>query len=105
MRPEYRMTSLVLQSLGVALLLLSIALVPQSRALADTETAVCGGPNNCDYLTDEFQNICLTQDPCPDKCREPLPSTKIYCKCETAKALCKDCKCKRGHQGSTCGCY
>jgi hypothetical protein len=93
----YGVASCFLGSLGMALLVVSILLVPQSRALAGTGGAVCAGPNTCDFGTK-----CLIEYPvCPNQCRDG--GKERWCKCDSSPSSCADCICKLGV--NQCGCY
>ena len=91
-------TSWLLGSLGGALLVLSILLVPENRAFGQTTPAppVCDGIMTCLTLK------CSVLNPnCPDSCTD---GTNDLCKCKLAPDSCKDCICKEGTLGSSCDC-
>lgn len=87
-----------LGSLGLALLVISILLVPQSRALGDpTAVKVCLN-GSCD-LPD-----CVTAYPtCPKTCLQG--ALQKYCKCSSDPMNCPDCTCVLNPaDGVSCSC-
>jgi hypothetical protein len=91
--------ALRLGSLGVVLLLISILLVPQSRALAGETGAVCEGDATCNNNQACF--ILAGDCPNPPTCSA---GGVTYCHCVTDAANCKDCKCQRSSVDGQCYC-
>jgi hypothetical protein len=89
-----------LWSLGAALLLISILLVPQSRALAQGGT---GADPVCMNGSCDNDSKCFAQqaDDCPNKCKD---ATNVYCKCDLNPATCMDCQCKLNPAEVACSC-
>ncbi len=92
----YAVASWFLGSLGVALLLISILLVPQSRALAGTAAVCVGIPCNTLFCTAAFPD-------CPNVCK--VGAFQRYCQCLSDAANCADCICKKNPGDQACDCF
>ncbi len=98
----YSVASGILGTLGVTLLLISLLLVPQSRAIAQTLTGpkVCGGMS-CDLPP------CVAyyelNGNCPNRCTKVV-GTQFYCKCISDAVNCDDCVCIYNSAGNYCSC-
>lgn len=92
-----------LWSLGAALLLISILLVPQTRALGQVTTApkVCEGPGTCNR-----PECVAANGNCPKACQTGSGTeTQYFCKCLEDKDNCKDCICVlEPADGISCDC-
>ncbi len=99
MSRSYRMTSLFLGQLGVALLLLSIILVPQSRSLAGGGQKTCNGDNDC--ITISCTNYYTLNSKCPDVCSD---DSATYCFCATKPNDCGGCICTKNPVQPACSC-
>lgn len=92
------MVSWFLRQLGAVLLLISILLVPQNRALGSYGGTVCQG-EPCEIATcTAYWTLNLS---CPNKCSD---DTSTYCKCTTEANDCADCTCQRNGVQEACSC-
>lgn len=94
-----RMATLFLGQVGVALLMISILLVPQSRSLA-----VGAPPEPCESQTCQLEacpNYWILNASCPDKCSD---ADGTYCNCALDQKNCGGCVFRQNSPYQQCYC-
>lgn len=88
-----------LGSLGVALLLTSLLLIPQNLAVAQCAPPRCDG-DSCDLTP--CITYYTTYGNCPNTCT--VGGLQRYCKCVSEPVTCPDCVCLYNSAGMYCDC-